>query len=370
MKKILYSTLYNSGGHISSCRAVIAAMDELKLGPFEQKMIDFSLKIKTFWTDIAYAYTLMNEYFPWSWKALYYFTNSPGMMNIMYGLFYPLFYARKFPKILEEENPDIIVSMCGPPTRGLVRAVKDMGKPTPIITIILDPITLHASWVDPEVDCVVAATPEAKELCLKFGMPEEKIKVFGMPIHPKFLKNYGTKEELRKKLGLDPQLFTILLMGGGAGIGRIFNLAKILDASDLKIQLIVVAGFNKKLETRFRQAHFRFPAKIFGFTDKIPELMDASDAIITKAGPGAVFEAIAKELPLIITGNIPGQEEANLKYVLKNEIGIVARKPEKLLQGIRQMQSEGIEKFRSNMRRIKNPNAVYEIAKLIGNYLH
>ena len=190
-----------------------------------------------------------------------------------------------------------------------------------------------------------------------------------MPINPGFLKNYGSKEDLRKEFDLDPHTFTILLMGGGGGIMGLYRTAKALNSSDLDIQLMVIAGFNKRLELKFQRTCFRFPIKVFGFTDRVPEIMAASDVIITKAGPGAVFEAMAKELPLIITGNIPGQEEGNVEYVKKHGLGIVAREPSKIVKAIRQMQTIGTEEIRSNMRRIKNPAAVYEIAKLIASYL-
>ena len=102
MKKILYAILENSGGHISAARAIIAAMDELKAGPFEHKLVDFSKEIRTFWTNVAYAYQIMNEYFPWSWKALYYSTNDHKRVEKIYNLFYPLLYARKTLKIFKE----------------------------------------------------------------------------------------------------------------------------------------------------------------------------------------------------------------------------------------------------------------------------
>jgi len=369
MKKILYSILGNSGGHVSAARAVIAAMEELKFGPFEHESIDFTLRIKTFWTDIAYAFPKIDDYLPWSWKMFYYLTNEPKKINILYNIFYPLLYEKKILKIFEEEKPDLVVSLVGPPTQGMVRVIRALGRKIPIITVVLDPVSVHASWVDPGVDCMVVATEEARATCIKFGMPEEKIKVIGFPVHPRFLQDYGTKEELRKRFDLDPYTFTVLAMGGGAGLGQVFNIAKILDRSNLNIQLIVVAGFNKSLETKLLQARFRFPVKVFGFTDMLPQIMSASDVIITKAGAGAVFEPIVKELPLIITGNIPGQEEGNVDYVEKHGIGIIARKPDKIVEAVRQMQTEGTEKYKTNIRRIKNPSAVYDIAKLIASYL-
>lgn len=368
MKKIVYAISGNTGGHVSAARAVMAAMDELKIGPFQHKLIDFFAKTSRFWDFSSNSYAVMNEYFPWLYKIVYEYSNNPKRIRNLAKINFP-FMGRRIAKVIKEEAPDLIVSMFGPTHQPIMRALEYLNLKIPVVTYVLDPVSVHASWVDPKVDCHIVATEEARDRSIELGMPEDKIKDIGFPIHPGFLENYGNKEDLRRGFDLDPYIFTALIMGGGAGIKKIFNVVKALNSSDLNVQLIVVAGFNKRLELKLLRTRFRFPIKVFGFTDRIPEIMAASDAMITKAGPGAVFEAIAKELPLIITGNIPGQEEGNVDYVEKNGLGIIAREPDKIVEAVRRMQTAGIEEFKSNMRRIRNPAAVYEIAKLIASYL-
>jgi hypothetical protein len=55
--------------------------------------------------------------------------------------------------------------------------------------------------------------------------------------------------------------------------------------------------------------------------------------------------------------------------VEKNRLGIIASTPDEIIKLIGKIQSEGTEEFKSNMRRIRNPAAVYEIAKLVASYL-
>ena len=47
--------------------------------------------------------------------------------------------------------------------------------------------------------------------------------------------------------------------------------------------------------------------------------MDFSEIIITKGGGITVSEALSKELAIVIMHHIPGQEERNVKYLLKKE---------------------------------------------------
>jgi len=369
LKKIVYLICGHTGGHISSAKAIIAAMEGLKIGPFEHKIIDLTMQAKTFWTSIFYSYPIIAEFFPWLYKTTYYFSNDPNRLNKMYNIFYPFLYSKKLKQFLNDEKPNLIVPLVALAPKAIVKALKETNLSIPTITVVLDPVSVHAGWVHPDINYQLVATEEAKDACIKLGMPKDKISVIGFPIHPKFLQKNLNKDLLRKEMGLSPNKFTALVMGGGIGIGRISALVEALKISNLDIQLIVIAGYNKKLESTLLHAKFRFPIKVFGFTDKIPEIMDASDILITKAGPGAIFEAIAKKLPIIITNNAPGQEEGNVDYVKNNGIGVIARKPNEIVAAISKIQSSGTDIFKINMKRIENSSAVYEIAKSIANCL-
>jgi UDP-N-acetylglucosamine:LPS N-acetylglucosamine transferase len=44
--------------------------------------------------------------------------------------------------------------------------------------------------------------------------------------------------------------------------------------------------------------------------------------LVTKGGPATIMEAIHVGIPLILTGYVPPQERANVRYVLDNGIGV------------------------------------------------
>ena len=368
-KKILYSIASHAGGgHITCAKAIIDALTQVKGEVYEHKIIDLAARGTKFWNFISNSYGFMSEHTPWLFKFMYYSTNDPSRFKALFNLYYPLYKNTLF-DILNREKPDLILSLFAPPTSFLVRGVRELKWDVPVIAVVLDPISVHASWVDPGITRQVVATEEARQACIQFGLAPEKIKVIGFPTNPNFLKEFGDKRKHRREMGLEPELFTVLLMGGGIGALNIYGIVRALNASDLNIQIIVIAGWNKKLESKLKRTGLRFPAKIIGFTDRVPEIMGASDCLITKAGPGTIYEAMARELPLIINGNIPGQEEGNVDYVQKNKIGIIARGPDNVVEAVKSMQKSGTEEFRSNMRRIRNTGAVYEIAQLIASYL-
>jgi UDP:flavonoid glycosyltransferase YjiC (YdhE family) len=62
---------------------------------------------------------------------------------------------------------------------------------------------------------------------------------------------------------------------------------------------------------------------VFGFTDRISDLMAVSDVIITKPGPGTINEAIAMKVPILLdnTDITLFWERANVDFVLKYGVG-------------------------------------------------
>lgn len=62
---------------------------------------------------------------------------------------------------------------------------------------------------------------------------------------------------------------------------------------------------------------------IKGFVDNMPEWMTACDMIISKAGPGTIAESFICGLPVLLNGFVPCQEEGNVPFVLKHQVGCI-----------------------------------------------
>ena len=85
---------------------------------------------------------------------------------------------------------------------------------------------------------------------------EEKIRVFGLPIRPAFSYGLPSKRALKKKLGLKADLPSIILVGGGEGMGPV---EKTVDAVANQIgsqaQLVVICGRNANLVSRLKKKY-------------------------------------------------------------------------------------------------------------------
>ncbi|MBU1026691.1 MAG: glycosyltransferase, partial [Candidatus Margulisbacteria bacterium] len=145
-----------------------------------------------------------------------------------------------------------------------------------------------------------------------------------------------------------------------------------LDNQKIKAQLVVIAGRNKSLEIRLKKSvnKFSLPIVVHGFTDKVHDIMAESDLIITKAGPGTIAEAMAMNLPIIITSWLPGQEEGNVEFVVRENVGRVSKDPKKVAAIVKELrETSEFEELKKNIKRVSRPKAAVEIAHEISSYL-
>lgn len=225
-------------------------------------------------------------------------------------------------KMLRKKKPDIIVST-HPFVSHMCAYLKRKGKTNAKIVSIVTDYGIHNMWLEENkyIDRLMVATSEMKSDCIRrYNVPEEKIIVTGIPVSPRFSMEYN-KEEILSKLGLEMGKTTLLFFaGGGLGLGKSEGIFAELINSRYDFQIIVVTGKNEKQKTRFSNLASKCNKNIvvLGYTDKVPELMAASDFVITKPGGLTSTECLAMKKPMIIINPIPGQEEQNSIYFTNN----------------------------------------------------
>ena len=96
--------------------------------------------------------------------------------------------------------------------------------------------------------------------------------------------------------------------------------------------------------------------------------MRASDVIITKAGPGTICEALACDLPVILSAFVPGQEEGNAQLIVETNSGAIARSPAEVITQVRRAfagNASQWREWRTNISRLSRPRASLEIAQFL-----
>lgn len=272
----------------------------------------------------------------------------------------------KLNKLVKNFSPDVIICTHAFPS-GILSVLKGREKiQVPLITVLTD-YTVHPFWIHKYIDTYVIPADELKYVLLEQGVPEEKIKTFGLPIRSEFTLPVN-KQEARKELGLVDKI-TVLVMGGGLGLGAIKQIIYNLGYADLDIQIIVVAGKNNKLRTQLDLMKLKNPIKVLGFVTEVHKLMAASDLIITKPGGLTTAEVLSKALPMIITSPLPGQEDRNTEFLLNNGLAKIVRKEDQLVLSIKQLINNPLrmKQMREMATSLAKPQAAKDLVDFIEN---
>jgi len=356
------------GGHRSAAQAVTEALHYLYPDTYRVEMVDALLNYSPFpFNRMVYWYRpLVNEgiyLWKWMWKS----TAGRRRTNLLLTLAYP-YVRNRVRGLFRRPEPDAILSVHPVFQHIPLRMVRKMGWQAPFISVITDPISIHPVWLYPQVDLCLVATEEARQQALRAGIPAGRIQVTGMPVSLKFAQEVDDKFALRSKLGLEMDRPTVLLVGGGEGMGPLFEIARAIASARPPAQLCVVAGRNDGLRRRLETVSWEIPVRVFGFVNNMAEVMGACDLIITKAGPGTIAEALIMGLPIIVSGFIPGQEEGNVRWVMEKGAGVLAQQPSAIAATVKDWlegDTGALARRSACARSLGRPNAALDIARAI-----
>ena len=270
----------------------------------------------------------------WLHDLFFRFTNEPQRIDLLSKLVYSK--AREnIKRVIRENRPDLVVVAHPLALRLMCAARREMRAQFPLITVVTDLATIHASWAFNESDLYLVPTQEAHQALLNHGIPEYKLIYTGFPVHPKFFGLQESQDLIRRKLALNPEKKTVLLTSGGAGGGKIMEFVDAIETQRPDWQTLVVAGNNKALYNTLKNREAAFPlTHVYGFVHNMERLMVAADVVATKAGPGTIMEARALSRPLVVTGAVGLQENGNIDYVSKNHYGLFAPDAASLIKAL------------------------------------
>lgn len=246
-------------------------------------------------------------------------------------------------KLIDESDANIIISTFPVCTKYISTYKKENNKNLKLYTYITD-IEANKEWISDEIDTYFVASDETKKQIMENNIPEEKIKVVGIPVRKEFKNEFCIKEKNE-----------IVVMGGGLGLipdmERTFE--TLTQNKDIHITLLV--GKNKKLFDQYNNKYDNMT--VVGYTNEVYKYMRRAELVITKAGGITLFEAIHSKTPIYILPPFLSQEIGNAKFIEKNKIGVVVwNKSETVAKDIVQLLKtpKKLENMRNNMQILKD----------------
>lgn len=279
----------------------------------------------------------------------------------------------------------------------------------PFVTVVTDLGGAHPTWFAPTVDRLFVPTDAVAAIAARCGVAGAKTQQLGLPVRSPFwgplaadaaaasngvpataqdaLTGAGSggdatpppppvvraasdtyyavdgpgsraglgvsaaKRATRQALGLHPDLPTVLVVGGGDGVGGLSAIVPALTAAlgasaavvrgggngngtppPPTAQVVVVCGKNEGVRRRLASAP-PVPGvalTVAGFVSNMSDWMGAADCLVTKAGPGTIAEALISGLPMVLSAYLPGQEAPNVPYVVNGGVGVYRRRPREI----------------------------------------
>jgi Glycosyltransferase family 28 C-terminal domain len=301
---------------------------------------------------------------------------TPQLLPVLQGMIH--LYHRPTVTLLAEywkNHPaDVVLSVIPHFNRALQESLQKTSPQTAFATLITDLADYPPHfWIERESQYVICGTEKAQQQAFAYGHDRNHVFLAsGMVMKPKFYEKRSiNRGEERKRLGLEPDRPTGVVLFGGHGSSAMLDIMRRLNAGSAKLQLILICGKNQKLFNAAKRLQTRFPVFTEGFTQDVNYYMALSDFFIGKPGPGSISEALQFDLPVIVecNGRTLPQERYNAQWIMERRLGIVLSSFRKINEGVENLlDSAAFAAFRASASAYKN-QALYEIPEFLEEIL-
>jgi UDP-N-acetylglucosamine:LPS N-acetylglucosamine transferase len=375
--KILIISSDTGGGHRSAAAALVEGVNRFWKGQSALvrvvKAVEESHHITARLVNL-YNWILRNKQ-PWM-KYLYWAVNKfrPEKNKFLLKRCYPF-----CKEVFEKYCPHIVVSVHPLTQHMFARILREVGLfgIVPLVTVVTDPCYgFWKGWACDDVTLYLVAGEDARQQLIDYGVSPEKIKISGMPVHPKFhFADEKDAQAARRAFGLDENKFTIFVNSGFVGGGNVPAIFRELVRGELDVQAVFLAGRNEELKREAEEIArtAKFPVKVIGYSDEIEKLMQSANVMISKLGGLTTFEALACRLPIIADATTPPmpQEAGTVNLIKKRGAGLLLERASDIVPTIQLLlaDKQKYEAMREAAKGLTMPNSTQTIIKEIAALL-
>jgi len=278
------------------------------------------------------------------------------------------FIRKNFEKLMYEYKPDCILTVHPFFVGSILDLLDELNLKIPMMAHEADLIDIALQWFEPRLTMTFAPSKESYDCTVAHGIDPAKVCQVGFPVRSRFM---GLAEKASK---VKNKHTTVTIMSGSEGAGIVRVIAReLLRKTDCDVN--VICGSNERLRKKIRnslgkQYHGRINP--MGFVDNIQDVMCASDILIMRASPNSVMEAVALNKPVILFGQLAGQELHNPDMLQSHGLAAYCPDPERLPDCIAELSrnnNEGIEKMRAAQRAYAPGDVTAETAKILNEMI-
>jgi processive 1,2-diacylglycerol beta-glucosyltransferase len=312
-------------GHIAAGRAISEGLEELGIRPTVCDGLAALGRLPRHVIRNGYRFQLRVA--PATYSATYWIGAHVAPVRTLGAWALGQVGRRGLRRLVRRHRPDVIVSTHPAITCVLGRMRLRRQLAVPVCATITD-LADFAFWSHPGTDLHLVTHPRAIERVERFAGGGSAAHV-GPIVSRRFLE-IREPGEARRALGLPRDGRLIVVSGGGWGVGDLDGAtheALAAGATDV----IVVAGRNEIAQAALTRRFAGDPrVRVWGFTDRMPDLLRAADAIVHSTGGMTSFEAIACGCPVIAYGSTLGHIRVHNRALAELGLAVVADTREEL----------------------------------------
>lgn len=370
--KVLLLSVSAGAGHVRAAQAIEAyAKQTAHIEALHIDVMDYVPKsFRKIYID---TYIKIVQKYPVIWGFIYKKTDKAKVTDSLQKLrrLIERINTKALSHVINDFSPNAIICTHFLPAELLMHKIDSEQFQLPVWVQITD-FDLHRMWVMPHMEGYFTANSEVAFRLQQNGIDPKHIYETGIPIMPNFSKQLD-KNSFLADYGLTANKPTLLLMGGGAGLGGLDEVADYLLSQIEEIQLIVLAGKNEKALMALQKVAEKYSQRLFpqGFTDKVEQLMACADLVITKPGGLTSSECLAMGLPMIIHAPIPGQEEHNADFLLEQGVALKAIDELGLVYRIKQLLNnpQQLLLMKQKAQQLGKPLAAQQVLDIVNQQL-
>ena len=181
---------------------------------------------------------------------------------------------------------------------GVLRARKRLS--IPVCSSISDPAGLYY-WAHPGIDLHLLSWPEAMQEVERIAGPGRAAVV--RPLIDRRFLSAPERSRARAELSLPAGAPVVLVSGGGWGVGDLGGAVAVAADTVPAAIVVCLAGRNERVRRHLLAAYGADPrVRVLGFSDQMPALLAAADAVVHTTGGTTALEARVVGCPLISYG--------------------------------------------------------------------
>jgi UDP-N-acetylglucosamine:LPS N-acetylglucosamine transferase len=342
-RRILVVSASMGAGHDGAARELRA---RLAARGDDARVVDFlelaSLRLGAF---MRWTYEVQLRLLPWTYELLY---RMASVLPVRAPLarFAALVSRRTLARELELVEPDVVVSTYPLASLALGHLRERGWLRVPAITYVTD-FGVHPLWTHPGIDLTLAVS--ASSAMTARERTRRPVESPGPLVAAPFREELPDRADVRARLGLGADERAVLVVAGSWGVGDVLRTVEVLTRSG-RFHPVAVCGRDDRLRARLERSVRAGRATVLGWTDEMPALMAACDALVENAGGLTCMEAYATQLPVVSYRPIAGHGRENAACMAEHGAARHARTDAELVAALDELTTPGSARSRQVAR--------------------